>query len=152
MKVSLPLCVCVFALCTPLAGCGDQPDRSESEPARTSGAPESTDLLPAESAADQANESAAQAECPDPCAEQNQCGQICITLKGAGSSCQLIPTVNDLSRPPRSVWFDCSQLQFGGNGYDFDRLGHITLTGDTCEALTQDGPHRVALILGCPPS
>jgi hypothetical protein len=72
-------------------------------------------------------------------------------MKGIGSSCQLVPTVNDLTRPPRSVRFDCSPIQLGPNGYDFDKLGHITLMGSTCEALQTGGPHRVALILACPP-
>jgi hypothetical protein len=99
---------------------------------------------------DHATESAG-LDCPDPCAEPTSCGQICITLKGPGSSCQLVPTANDLTRPPRSVRFNCTQIPRGPNGYDIDAQGHIALMGDTCEALGKGGPHRVALILGCPP-
>jgi hypothetical protein len=131
---------------------------AESDAARTNGAAENAVWFEAagsggaEADGGPATDGAASGECPDPCAEQTSCGQICLTLKGIGSSCQLVPTVNDLTRPPRSVHFDCGQLERGPNGYDFDALGHITLMGDTCEALTKSGPHHVTLNLSCPPS
>jgi hypothetical protein len=62
------------------------------------------------------------------------------------------PTASDLTLSPRSVRFDCKQLALGPNGYDYDALGHITLMGDTCDALHEDGPHRVTLVLACEPS
>jgi hypothetical protein len=157
VKVSLRLCVYLLATCIHLVGCGD-PASSARDNAQTNSAPENGLLAsgggsaatPAAAGNDKLERST-RTECPDPCAEQTSCGQICLTLKGAGSNCQLVPTLNDLTRPPRSVHFDCSQLELGPNGYDFDALGHITLTGDTCEALQRGGPHRVALVLGCPP-
>lgn len=155
MKVSLLLCACLLTTATQVAGCGDQAGTSEPELRTADGATDLADVVAAPAAARAAapepEESATHNDCPDSCAEQTGCGQICLTLKGLGSSCQLTPTVNDLTRPPRSVQFDCSTLQHGPNGYDFDALGHITLMGDTCQALQQGGPHRVTLILGCPP-
>ncbi|HYP76381.1 MAG TPA: hypothetical protein VER12_10510 [Polyangiaceae bacterium] len=156
MKVSLILCACLAVTCTQLAGCGAPAEQSsEPEPAQTNGAWEHGVLSAAGSAAtDDSSGSLEEApsECLDGCLEQARCGQICLTMRGAGSSCQLVPTANDLTRPPRSVHFDCGQIARGPDGYDFDALGHITLMGDTCRALHEGGPHRVALILSCPPS
>lgn len=157
MKVALLPCVCLLATFTHLMGCGGEPGASEPESARTNGGTEEDGLVASGGASDVAPENTGGAlfghsECTDPCAEQTSCGQICLTLKGAGSSCQLTPTVNDLTRPPRKVRFNCTELPHGPNGYDFDKLGHITLMGDTCKALHQGGPHHVALILSCPPS
>ena len=154
MKASLLLCACSFAIGTQLLGCGDQPGLTEADVEHTSGAPESAAgaeprAEPAESA--KAAGSAAGADCAELSPERNRCGQISLTMKGVGSSCQLLPTANDLTRPPRSIWLDCSEIARGPNGYDFDPLGHITLLGRTCEALTEDGPHRVTLLLSCPP-
>jgi hypothetical protein len=172
VKVSLLRCVCFIAICTQLAGCGEQDTSAELDVARASGAPfesgGAAGATPtkggegalgsgatrddAEAEGDDAKEGEAAASCPDPCIERTPCGQICLTMKGPGSSCQLVPTANDLTRPPRSVQFNCDELQRGPNGYDFDALGHITLTGSTCEALHRGGPHRVALLLSCPPT
>ncbi|HKO46774.1 MAG TPA: hypothetical protein VJV79_03575 [Polyangiaceae bacterium] len=158
MKVSLLRCVCLAALYIQLAACGDQAGVSEAEPALASHSPANDSSFansgssePKGSKAANASADATDAECPDLGAEQTRCGQISLTLKGVGSSCQLVPTVNDLTRPPRAVRFDCDPLELGPNGYGFDSLGHITLMGDTCEALQQAGPHRVTLILSCPP-
>lgn len=157
MKVSVILCVWVAAFCTQLLGCSDAANLPEPEPARTSGTAENNWAFAgggesgagsAGSLGAEATESGTDDECSVPNAN---CGQISLTLKGVGSNCHLLPTVNDLTRPPRSVRFDCSQLERGPNGYDFDELGHITLMGDTCDALTSSGPHRVTLILSCPP-
>ena|SRR6187431_2021786 len=168
--------MCLAATCTQLVGCGDPGDSSRAAPAATSGAPENDEwsesggasgtpadtegasLAQAPARGDAQTEgsesrpSATHAECPDPCAEKTSCGQICLTMKGPGSSCQLLPTANDLTRPPRSVLFDCNPIPRSANGYDFGEQGHITLMGDTCEALHKGGPHRIALILACPPS
>jgi len=113
---------------------------------------DSSRATPAHSDDAEGTDGASHADCPDLEDEQIRCGQISLSLKGAGSSCQLTPTLNDLTRPPREVRFDCDALQRGPNGYDYDALGHITLMGDMCAALQKDGPHRVTLILGCPPS
>ena len=162
VKVSPLHCVCLFAICIQVGGCGDATGSSEAPTAESNGTFESAgsggsdvtlgSSIPSDANAesDDPSESAA-GECPDPCAEQSSCGQICLTLKGRGSSCQLVPTVNDLTLPPRSVRFDCSKLQRGPDGYDFDALGHITLMGETCDALHESGPHRVTLTLACPP-
>ena len=175
MKGSLLLCACLVAICTQ-GGCGGPADSSQLTPAEASGAHETvqwsesagasgatasdpgaaslekSERDEAQSESAEASDSATRADCPDPCAEQTGCGQICITMKGPGSSCQLQPTANDLTRPPRSVQFDCSPIPRGPNGYDFGEQGHITLMGDTCAALSTGGPHRIALILACPPS
>lgn len=155
MKVRLLLCVCFAGACTQLAGCSDPANLSESESARTTtGTAENNSSFAsgdggAASEGAPATESETDGECSVPNAN---CGQISLTLKGVGSNCHLLPTVNDLTRPPRSVRFDCRQLERGPNGYDFDQLGHITLMGDACAALTKSGPHRVTLVLSCPPS
>jgi len=121
---------------------------NEPAPAHTNSAPELEDTaVPSAARAENAEAS----ESADPCAEQDSCGQLSLTLKGRGSSCQLLPTVNDLTRPPVAVRFDCSPLTRGPDGYDFDALGHITLMGDTCAALQKSGPHRVTLVLSCQP-
>jgi len=148
--------VCLFAICIPLGACGDAAGASEVPLAETNGTFEGAgsggsevtlgSALPSDEPSN--NEDG---ECADPCDEETSCGQICLTLKGRGSSCQLVPTVNDLTLPPRSVRFDCNQLQRGPDGYDFDALGHITLMGDTCDALQKSGPHRVTLTLACTP-
>ena len=147
VKASLPLCVCLLATCTLVAACGGPADTNEAAPAHTNGAPELEDAAPSAARA----ENAEATESADPCAEQDSCGQISLTLKGRGSSCQLLPTVNDLTRPPVAVRFDCSQLTRGPDGYDFDALGHITLMGETCAALQKSGPHQVTLVLSCQP-
>lgn len=161
MKVSLLLCVCLTAMSTQLLACGSAADLSEPPLAQTNAydddaissvPPTASDTtigaaLPA--APDGAGNDAD--ECAKECEHATSCGQICLTLKGRGSSCQLLPTVNDLTRPPRAVRFDCTEIARGPNGYDFDALGHITLMGDTCAALTKGGPHRVSLVLSCPP-
>ena len=154
MKVRLPLCMCLVATCTQLMGCGAPADGAEPSPGITSNAPENGLFAPSASGAESgidATESVTHTECPDLGAEQMRCGQIALTMKGVGSSCQLVPTVNDLTRPPRSVRFDCGEIPRGPDGYDFDTLGHITLMGDTCAALQKDGPHRVTLNLSCAP-
>jgi hypothetical protein len=155
--------VCLTVTCTQLAACGSGSESaawdegggaSGAAPANSGGA-WGEDVSAASSAGVEdveATDSAPHGECADPCAEQTSCGQICLTMKGAGSSCQLVPTANDLTRPPRSVHFDCRQLPRGPNGWDVDAQGHIALMGDTCKALNKGGPHRVALILGCTPS
>jgi hypothetical protein len=149
MKVSLVLCVCLTVMSTHLAGCGAPAEATELDVARTNGAQENVPLSASASAEPSA--SAPPVDCPDLTQEDISCGQIGITLKGLGSSCQLAPTANDLTRPPRSVRFDCGELEHGPNGYDYDELGHITLMGDTCAALQKGGAHRVTLILSCPP-
>ena len=154
MKVSCLLCVCLAACCTQLAACGDPANLSESDSAHTTGTAENNWAFAGDrdggagSAGAESSDSETDGECSVPNAS---CGQLSLTLKGVGSNCHLLPTVNDLTRPPRGVRFDCSQLERGPNGYDFDELGHITLMGDTCAALTRSGPHRVTLILSCPP-
>ncbi|HET7545821.1 MAG TPA: hypothetical protein VFK05_38400 [Polyangiaceae bacterium] len=159
----LPLhCACLLAICTQLVACGGA-DPLEPNPPPTSAAPKTafSDSADDDSSAAKAHsadadadatDGATHADCLDLEQEPISCGQISLTLKGAGSSCQLTPTANDLTRPPRDVRFDCNAIQRGPNGYDYDSLGHITLTGDTCAALQKGGPHRVTLILGCPPS
>ncbi|HYQ00311.1 MAG TPA: hypothetical protein VER96_16660 [Polyangiaceae bacterium] len=156
MKVSPLHCVYLFAICTQLGACGSAVDTSdEHHLGQTDGTYQSdvNSALPASDTplGDVAQPSADAGECSDPCAEHTECGQICLTLKGAGSSCQLVPTANDLTRPPRSVRFDCDTIPQGADGYDFDSLGHITLTGSVCTALQKGGPHRVTLTLACPP-
>lgn len=162
MKVSPLHCVCLFAICAQLGACGDATDPSElhlaqtngaygSSPAASSSAPHRDVSQPSDSESDDEGESASVDECPDACVEKSSCGQICIRLKGRGSSCQLVPTANDLTRPPRSVHFDCNEISRGPDGYDFDSLGHITLMGKTCSALQKGGPRRITLTLGCPP-
>jgi hypothetical protein len=162
VKVSLPLCVCLAAVCAQLLGCGSAADISEQRLAQTNGAedndsvsavaPTASDTMlgdaPESAAAGSADD---ESGCADACTQPSNCGQICLTLKGKGSSCQLVPTANDLTRPPRAVRFDCAEIPRGPNGYDFDALGHITLMGDTCAALTKGGPHHVTLTLSCPP-
>jgi len=155
VKVSVILCVWVAAFSTQLLGCGDAANRSEPEPARTSGTAENNWAFASngDGGATSQDAEAADSGIGDECSVANaNCGQISLTLKGVGSNCHLVPTVNDLTRPPRSVRFDCRPLELGPNGYDFDELGHITLMGDTCAALAKSGPHRVTLVLGCPPS
>jgi hypothetical protein len=150
----------VIAISTHLAACGDALDSAEPNLAQTNGAyedegggegddtaPPSNDT-PLGNASRQGDDAG---ECPDACVEPSECGQICLKLKGVGSSCRLVPTANDLTRPPRSVHFDCNPIPRGPDGYDFDTLGHITLMGNTCAALQKSGPHRVTLNLGCPP-
>jgi hypothetical protein len=135
-------------------GCGDQSNASEQDVWHTNGAQEFDAVSESRAMPENPGDEAlgeAHTDCSDGCAAQTDCGQICLSMKGVGSSCQLLPTVNDLTRPPRSVRFDCSPLQRGPNGYDFDALGHIVLTGRTCEALHTGGPHHVELILTCPP-
>jgi hypothetical protein len=149
MKVSLVLCVCLTVMSTQLAGCGAPAEANELDAARTNGAQEN--VPPSASASAEPSASVTPVDCPDLTPEDISCGQIGITLKGLGSSCQLAPTANDLTRPPRSVRFDCGELEQGPNGYDYDELGHITLMGDTCGALQKGGAHRVTLILSCPP-
>jgi hypothetical protein len=90
-------------------------------------------------------------DCPELDEQLVTCGQISIKLKGRGSSCQLLPKVSDLTLPPRTVRFDCNPLVWGPNGYDYDATGHITLTGDTCQALQAGGAHLVTLSLACGP-
>jgi len=58
--------------------------------------------------------------------------------------------MNDLVEPPSSVLVDCVELTRGSDGYDFDALGHITLTGEACRFLSASAPHRVDLKLSCP--
>ena len=151
MKVSLLLCVCMALTGTQIAGCGAPVEPSESDVAVTNGAQENVPLSASASANPESNETATPVDCPDLTPEQIKCGQIGISLKGHGSSCQLAPTANDLTRPPRSVRFDCHELEHGPNGYDYDALGHITLMGSTCDALQKGGGHRVTLLLSCPP-
>jgi hypothetical protein len=154
MKVQLLLCVCMALVGTQLAGCGDQADSLELEPVA---APENDAEYPAPDAKNDrhdgadTDEPAAPSDCPELDEAPASCGQISIKLKGLGSSCQLMPTASDLSRYPRSVRFDCTPLVRGPNGYDYDATGHLTLMGDTCEALQQGGPHRVTLLLTCEP-
>jgi len=166
VKVLLPPCACLLALATQLAGCGDGADPLTMPSAPLNSSFESASPAESEGAAGTANHSGvsdAEAEgteakgktepdCADLDDDEIRCGQISLTLKGAGSSCQLTPTLNDLTLLPHSVRFDCQPLERGPNGYDFDELGHITLTGDTCDALQKSGPHRVTLILACTPS
>jgi hypothetical protein len=156
VKVSPLHCVCLLAIAAQLTACGDAADAGEAQLGQTNGAPESDGNGTASPASDAPLGNVSQpdddaGECPDPCAEPSECGQICLTLKGVGSRCQLVPTANDLTRPPRSVHFDCKPIPRGPDGYDFDALGHITLMGNTCAALQKSGPHRVTLTLGCPP-
>jgi hypothetical protein len=168
VKVSLALWVFSLAACALQTGCIAPTDASEASAAQTNGSPETAEfhanetnpgevllrdvsLIGEKSGRVEATPGATDPGCSDPCGEQAVCGHICITLKGPGSSCQLVPTANDLTRSPRSVLFDCKPIEHGPNGYDFDALGHVTLRGDTCEALNTDGPHHVSLILGCPP-
>lgn len=156
MKVSLLHCACLIVISTQLAACGDAADIGEANLAQTNGAYETggqgaTSPASATPLGNVSRPSDDAGQCADPCAERSKCGQICLTLKGVGSSCQLVPTMNDLTRPPRSVLFDCKPIPRGPDGYDFDALGHITLMGNTCAALQQSGPHRVALMLSCPP-
>jgi len=147
MKVSLLPWVCVLASCALLVGCGGPADAAELELAHTSGAPAESESV--EPRAIEAAPSAIVAECANACGEQPPCGEICISMNG--SSCRLALTANDLTRSPRGVRFDCLELERGPNGYDYDELGHVTLTGDTCEAAKSGGPHRLAVILGCAP-
>ena len=156
VKVSLLHCACLFAISTQLAACGDAVDTSEANFAQTNGAYDNNDpgaASPSSGAPldDLTQPGDGSGQCADPCAERTECGRICLTLKGVGSSCQLAPTMNDLTRAPRSVQFDCNTISRGPDGYDFDALGHITLMGNTCAALQKSGPHRVTLTLGCPP-
>lgn len=150
MKVLNLPCVCMTVTAA-LVGCAVPVAGSEeADAARTHGAQEDVP-----SSADRGRAEASEtvtADCPDLTPDQISCGQIGISLKGLGSSCQLVPTANDLTRPPRSVRFDCGELQLGPNGYDYDALGHLTLTGNTCDALQKGGAHRVTLILACPPA
>jgi hypothetical protein len=168
VKVSLLQCAYLFAFCTPILGCGDGaepltpatplnspyesaiPAQDESAAGGSANRGGGADDTETENAAGAKGE--AQPDCADLDAEDIRCGQISLTMKGAGSSCQLVPTLNDLTLPPRSVRFDCQPLERGPNGYDFDELGHVTLTGDTCAALHESGPHRLTLILACTPS
>jgi hypothetical protein len=154
--------VYLLAICTHVGACGDATDPAESHlaqtngaywtsPAPTASAPRRGVSQPADFRSDDANENEQTGECPAACVEKSSCGQICIELKGHGSSCQLVPTANDLTRPPRSVHFDCDEISLGPDGYDFDSLGHLTLMGNTCSALHSGGPRRITLTLGCPP-
>jgi hypothetical protein len=167
MKVSLLRCVCLALIGTQLAGCGDQADSVELDPTpiaeRKVSHPTPSELdgtTDEESAGDgedneqdgaEAAEPATPSDCPDVEDPPSGCGQISIKLKGLGSSCRLMPTASDLTRSPRSVRFDCTRIERGPNGYDYDALGHITLMGETCQALQTGGPHRVTLSLGCGP-
>ena len=150
VKVSPLHCACLFVICAQLVACGDAAEPLAPPTSAMSGGPTAPEDAKAETP--EAAEVGAQPDCADLSQEQIRCGQLSLDMKGAGSSCQLTPTANDLTRPPRSVLFDCQPLERGSNGYDFDALGHITLMGDTCEALQKSGPHRVTLLLGCPPS
>jgi len=141
---------------TQLAACSDAIESAEPNLAQTNGTYDNGDPATASPASgaplgNLSQQGDGSGQCPDPCAEQTECGQICLKLKGVGSSCQLVPTMNDLTRPPRSVHFDCNAIPYGPDGYDFDALGHITLMGNTCAALQNSGPHRVTLTLACPP-
>lgn len=165
MKVSLLRCMCLAVACTQLLGCGDRADSlvgesapaadadGDREPSGAAGArAESFAREVGDDERDRAvGERAIALDCPELDDEVAACGQISIKLKGSGSSCRLGPTASDLTRPPSSVRFDCSQLRRGPDGYDFDELGHITLMGDTCDALQTGGPHRVTLVLACGP-
>ena len=153
MKVSLLLCVCWALVCTQLAGCGDQANSVESDPAvAVAAGGEAAHPTPSDSAgAAAAAESPAGADCPELSEQPTSCGQISIQLKGPDASCHLLPTANDLTRSPHSVSFDCTELVRGPNGYEYDALEHLTLMGDTCEALQAGGPHRVTLIPACGP-
>jgi hypothetical protein len=162
MKVSLLGCMCWALVSTQLAGCGDPQDSSAEDLAASGETPKPNGFggapaeeLPRATDADELGRAEAEretlTECPELDDPPPSCGQISIKLAGRGSSCQLAPTASDLSRPPRSVRFDCKQIGRGPDGYDFDSIGHVTLMGDTCQALHTEGPHRVTLVLTCEP-
>ena len=180
MKVSLLACMCLAVACTQLLGCGDQGGGREPDPLSAADG-DASHAPPNDSDAEVSAEEATRrayrdehdgrdgrdgpepldgaeaaagappADCADHDGDPSGCGQISFKLKGLGSSCQLLPTASDLTRTPRSVRFDCKPIVRGPNGYDYDALGHITLTGETCEALHTGGPHRVTLVLACGP-
>jgi len=153
MKVSLLRCVCWALLGTQLAGCGGAGESLEIEPTVAvddgTSQPTPKDAGGAAAAGDEPGDESEESAEPE-CAELEQqpagCGQLSFR---PGSSCQLVPTANDLTRSPRGVRFDCTRLVRGPNGYDFDASGHLALTGDTCAALQTGGSHRVTLLLAC---